>query len=473
MRSRIKLPAAPCPACHLLLVTQPTHTVPATCPKPQCAAERQGAEPLSVSYRYFPGAADDEESWSNGLSPPLMWCHLRTLLAAGPSGIEAAARQLVEQAQLQQGQQQQHAAAEEQEGRAAGVAAPRPGLQADVQQPQKQPQPEATGAAVDEPPTLQPPVTAAASCPWPPTGSRAAAALHSQLQQPADSGLHCLLPQGCRPAQAAAVQRVGAGMFLLGSTRLAISSGAAAAAPSVWQHADAVLHLGSSQVAGMEQEMQPGQRQHKLHDHQQLAHGQQQPQDLASDAGQPSSTHTSAPASSPSPAACRYCWLPVRCAKQDRHSLQQRLPAALRFAASQLEQGRRLLVSCDSGLDASVCAALACLLAFYWLDLQPGGGTGLAYVGPAAAAAASKEGPTDGSGSSACDGSLDSSGGGIPPACDFPPLVGQAGFSKLAVRQHLAALTAHYPAARPTRGSIKQVYNFFLGQLGGSAADDA
>jgi hypothetical protein len=37
------------------------------------------------------------------------------------------------------------------------------------------------------------------------------------------------------------------------------------------------------------------------------------------------------------------------------------------------------------------------------------------------------------------------------------------------VRQHLAALTAHYPAARPTRGSIKQVFNFFLGQLGGSA----
>ncbi|PSC72713.1 initiator tRNA phosphoribosyl [Micractinium conductrix] len=56
--------------------------------------EPPGDDPLSVTYAYFPGAADDEESWAGGLTPHLMWRHLRSLLSAGPGGIEPLLRRL-------------------------------------------------------------------------------------------------------------------------------------------------------------------------------------------------------------------------------------------------------------------------------------------------------------------------------------------------------------------------------------------
>ncbi|EFN58577.1 hypothetical protein CHLNCDRAFT_7874, partial [Chlorella variabilis] len=246
----------------------------------------------AVTYSYFPGAADDEESWACGLTPQLMWRHLRALLAAGPAGIEALVRQLVEE-------QQQQA------------------------QPQQQQQQHQVSAALQ------------------------AASLPGGEQQ-----------VGCLPAQAATVQRLGGGIYLLGSTGLAISGAAAAAAPAPGSRHDCSSRLSDGPAAAL--------------------------------------------------ASCRYCWLPVRSSKLERHSLLQQLPAVLRCARAQLQQGRRLLVCCDSGLDVSVCVAVACLLAFYRLHEQPGGGSRL----------------------------------------------------KLAVRQHLAAVSAHYPAARPTRGSLRQVFNF-------------
>ncbi|KAL4421701.1 hypothetical protein ABPG77_010645 [Micractinium sp. CCAP 211/92] len=267
-------------------------------------AEAPGEEPLSISYSYCPGAADDEESWACGLSPELMWRHLRALLAAGPGGIEAAS---------------------------------------------------------------------------------------------------------------AAVQQLGSGIFLLGGTGLALSSAAAAAAPAVWQHVDAVLHS----------------------------------------------------------AACRFCWLRVRGSKDERHSLQQHLPAVLAFARAQLAARRRLLLCCDSGLDASVCAAVACLLAFYSLEERPGAGFGLlpVWAGPpqpsSSAPFAGSLAMLQAGGHSGEGGTCAAAGSEQPshsePLPRFPPVA--AGFDKLAVRQHLGVVSAHYPAGRPTRGMLKQVYNFFLGQM--------
>lgn len=372
-----------------------------------------------MTYSYFPGAADDEESWACGLTPQLMWRHLRALLAAGPAGIEALVRQLVEEQQQQaqpQQQQQQHQVS------AALQAASLPGGEQQV---------------VGPPAGLLP-------APGSTAGSEA-----PQQQQGAARPLHDLLPQGCLPAQAATVQRLGGGIYLLGSTGLAISGAAAAAAPGVWQYADAVLHLGTVPLAGMQHEPQPASQQH-------------QQQDKA-----PGSRHDCSSRLSDGPAAalasCRYCWLPVRSSKLERHSLLQQLPAVLRCARAQLQQGRRLLVCCDSGLDVSVCVAVACLLAFYRLHEQPGGGSRLspAWVGP---------GITLADGSSSQQGAAARPGLGMPEP--LPPVVGSLGFSKLAVRQHLAAVSAHYPAARPTRGSLRQVFNFFLEQLGrGQAAD--
>ena len=250
---------------------------------------------------------------------------------------------------------------------------------------------------------------------------------------------------------------MGAGIFLLGETGLAISSAAAAAAPAVWQHAGAVLHLGLQPVAGMQLERQPWQQQQQQQQQQDSAH--------AGPSSGSSPSLDSAAGSPANPAACRYCWLPVRSSKEERHALQERLPAALRFAAAQLRQQRTLLVCCDSGCDASVCVAVACLLAFFRMDLQPGGGFSLARA-PAALerplAAAAAAGGQLASDRQPAGGEA---AGAAAAAPAFPPVVSPAAYSKLAVRQHLAAVSAHYPAARPTRGSLRQVYNFFLSQV--------
>lgn len=50
---------------------------------------------VDVMFDYIPGAGDDEESWAQGLTPPVMWLHWRNLLQAGPEGIGSLAKQLV------------------------------------------------------------------------------------------------------------------------------------------------------------------------------------------------------------------------------------------------------------------------------------------------------------------------------------------------------------------------------------------
>ena len=50
---------------------------------------------LSSSYEYLPGAGDDEESWSAGLTPAVFWSHAREVLSAGEAGAEAAARRVL------------------------------------------------------------------------------------------------------------------------------------------------------------------------------------------------------------------------------------------------------------------------------------------------------------------------------------------------------------------------------------------
>lgn len=425
-----------------------------------------------------------------------MWRHLRALLAAGPGGIEAAVRRLLAQQQQQLGQLPAAAA------QGAAGAAPRttaavaagPAVLGSTKHDDAAaaqtaaPASAVAAAALADGPRTQPSGVAGlaenealASVPV------GAAGLPAALQQ-LGAGQHCLLPRGCLPAQSAAVQQLGSGIFLLGGTGLALSSAAAAAAPAVWQHVDAVMHLGVQPVAGMEQERQWCPRQAAAA----APAGPQRaaPEEAASNGCSPGSAacssephslcpHRSAqlPAADPAvhvdPAACRYCWLRVRGSKDDRHSLQQHLPAALAFARAQLAARRRLLLCCDSGLDASVCAAVACLLAFYSLEERPGAGFGLlpVWAGPprsssAADSAGSPATPQAG-GHSGEGGTCAAAGSEQPshsePLPRFPPVA--AGFDKLAVRQHLGVVSAHYPAGRPTRGMLKQVYNFFLGQM--------
>lgn len=45
----------------------------------------------------------------------------------------------------------------------------------------------------------------------------------------------------------------------------------------------------------------------------------------------------------------RYCWLPVRDCKHDRHALQTRLFAALAFAGHHIRRGSEVAIVCDDG----------------------------------------------------------------------------------------------------------------------------
>lgn len=53
----------------------------------------------AASFQYIPGAGDDEETWSNGLTPFLLWEHTQLLIDAGPAGIAHVAGQLSETVQ--------------------------------------------------------------------------------------------------------------------------------------------------------------------------------------------------------------------------------------------------------------------------------------------------------------------------------------------------------------------------------------
>ena len=61
----------------------------------QIVALKHQEIPLDVMYEYVPGAGDDEESWSRGLTPTLLWEHYRELLQAGPKNIQRVAKHIV------------------------------------------------------------------------------------------------------------------------------------------------------------------------------------------------------------------------------------------------------------------------------------------------------------------------------------------------------------------------------------------
>ncbi|KAK7358381.1 hypothetical protein VNO77_00308 [Canavalia gladiata] len=65
------------------------------------------------------------------------------------------------------------------------------------------------------------------------------------------------------------------------------------------------------------------------------------------------------------PTAESYLHLPVVTSKFDRFSLLNNLPKAVSFARFNLGQGKRLLVCCNNGEDISVCVCLAILMSLF------------------------------------------------------------------------------------------------------------
>ncbi|KAD6454812.1 hypothetical protein R6Q59_016568 [Mikania micrantha] len=113
-----------------------------------------------------------------------------------------------------------------------------------------------------------------------------------------------------------------------------------------------------------------------------------------------------------------YLPLPVMDSKFDRFSLQRNLPSALNFAELHLKRGKRLAVCCNSGGDISVCICLAILISLF----------------------------------------------NVEGAYDDRKFFKDVRITKLDMRQRLVFVCKYIVNARPSRGNLKQVYNFLAGQ---------
>ncbi|GAQ80688.1 initiator tRNA phosphoribosyl transferase family protein [Klebsormidium nitens] len=108
----------------------------------------------------------------------------------------------------------------------------------------------------------------------------------------------------------------------------------------------------------------------------------------------------------------QYVHLPIQGSKFDRRSLERHLPDAVRFCRTQFDVQNKVIIVCKDGYDVSVCVCLAVLLSCF-----------------------------DTRGNYARD-------------CELRHV------TKSMVRQGLAFLSSYYSDARPSRGNLKQVFHF-------------
>ncbi|XP_050367853.1 uncharacterized protein LOC126786147 isoform X2 [Argentina anserina] len=117
-----------------------------------------------------------------------------------------------------------------------------------------------------------------------------------------------------------------------------------------------------------------------------------------------------------------YLYLPMVTSKFDRFSLLNNLPSAMNFAKLNLSQGKTLLICCDNGEDISVCVCLAILTTLF-----------------------DEEGTFDGGN-----------------------FFSETIITKLEMRRRLITVCKYVVNARPSRGNLKQVFNFLTGGRAGS-----
>ncbi|KAH1135832.1 hypothetical protein GLYMA_05G227000v4 [Glycine max] len=117
------------------------------------------------------------------------------------------------------------------------------------------------------------------------------------------------------------------------------------------------------------------------------------------------------------PSAESYLHLPMVTSKFDRFSLLNNLPKAVSFAKFNLSLGKRLLVCCNNGEDISVCVCLAILMSLF-----------------------DEKGMFDGGKSFSA-----------------------AQVTKWDMRRRLVFVCKFATDARPSRGNLRQVFNFLIG----------
>lgn len=164
-------------------------------------------------YTVCVGAGDDEESWSHGLTPALLWESYDRLLNSGADGIHACVKQLLAEQAYQRCFGQLCLS-----NSGGGNESPRSILH--------------TAAASG---TLQCGATTAAV--------RAFALPSKSVSAMTDR--HHPSPLGCSNASSTTSSRCQAGsMYWVGDTGMALGDLQSAAAPEVWRHVDAVLCCG-------------------------------------------------------------------------------------------------------------------------------------------------------------------------------------------------------------------------------------
>ncbi|KAI8011975.1 hypothetical protein LOK49_LG06G00624 [Camellia lanceoleosa] len=109
-----------------------------------------------------------------------------------------------------------------------------------------------------------------------------------------------------------------------------------------------------------------------------------------------------------------YLHLPIVNSKLDRFSLLRNLPSVLNFAKINLGRGKKLLVCCNNGEDISICASLAILTSLF------------------------------------TDEGLFDDGESFSQTC----------ITKLEMRRRLVFICKFAINARPSRGNLRQVFNF-------------
>ncbi|BDA46503.1 Uncharacterized protein C3F10.06c at N-terminal half [Coccomyxa sp. Obi] len=390
------------------------------------------------TFEYVPGAGDDEESWARGLTPQLLWAHKEELVSAGPEGVHEVVRRIVCEGAAEATQQEE-----------AGPARQLPG----------------------------------SFLPGAPNA------------RPAEGGLHNLAPVGARGCRSASPHCTGNGLYWIGGTGIAVGSWGAGKAPDVWSHADAVLCLATHEHPSMQGEAKTG-----IHLRRPRAAAPVRPGDIVD-----CYEITGATDPAERPVITRYLHLPIRDAKHARRDLQAHLPAALQFLSHHLGCKRRVLIHDTDGLDVCVCVALALLIACFTSKPPDSSSAGAACsaanlefckvyrpppsnpappakqagtacssqdrkqhdvcqerdVGepqhvsnvtiPADAAEANDLAPVDSTKfADVCISAQPQGSGEVA-----------AEVTKGEVRQRLALVSGYYPSARPTRGCLKQVYNFF------------
>lgn len=121
-----------------------------------------------------------------------------------------------------------------------------------------------------------------------------------------------------------------------------------------------------------------------------------------------------------------YLHLQIVSSKFDRFSVFRNLPYALDFARLNLRQGKRLIICCNDGQDISICVCLAILIALF-----------------------NDKGQFD-------DGKS----------------FGETHMTKSELRRRLVFICKFAVNARPSRGNLKQVFNYLIGGTAGDTSSE-